>query len=128
MRIPQEARMQFYNEYRNKQFTLEDVMSFVAPYFEYDVEKAVKSALKNFARSFITSFKDSKNVRECFAYGSKNNIYYSFLSNKKLGFEAKKDMLHNIQAKKAGLIKAERKIKKINVLENQISFLDATNQ
>jgi hypothetical protein len=124
MKIPKEVKERFFNEYKDKPFTLEEAKAAIADYFECDVEKAVQASYNSFARTFLASFRDKKKVRECYSYEDNKNTFYSFISQA-IGFVVKKNMLHNIQSKKAGLSKAERKIKKVSVIDNQINMFDS---
>jgi hypothetical protein len=123
MRIPKNVKEEFLNKHKNQPFELSEIGEEIDEYFEFDLHKAQQQALNNFRRSFISSIKDGKKIREFYAYEETGKTFYVCVSGK-INFNAQKGILHNIQSKKTGLIKAEKKVKKATVIENQTSIFD----
>lgn len=68
MKTPSGLRQAFLTRFGNKKPTREEIENFLEPYFDYDPEVAYKQALARATRTFVASFKDDRQVRECFGF------------------------------------------------------------
>lgn len=130
MKLGQDIRREFKNQFIDTSFTMDDVKKFLEPFFEWDEEKAKEKAKTQFARKFIQSFKDGEGVREALAYNISDNpngpeqIAYSFFDECNEVEIIKKQKM-KIEGHIQGLFRTKQKLSHRQwVLEHQMTIFD----
>jgi len=122
--MKKELKDKFMEEFRDREFTLDEVVQWISPHIETDEKKAIEQYQKTICRNFIASFKDEKGIRHFFGFKTDDGMKYTFSSGK-LDLEIAKLILKNLNSKQKGLYKASRKIRKgIHIFYGQVDMFD----
>lgn len=79
MKITNSLRQQFLTQFTGKKVKREEIENFLEPYIEFDIEVLCRQALAREAQKFIASFKDDRQVRECWSSEVDGQTAFSFI-------------------------------------------------
>lgn len=122
MKLSEQLRSQFIQQFEHTIFTREDVEKFIEPHFQFDAAKAYREALAREAQKLIASYQDSRGVRDCFSFDMHGQMRFAFPHAAK-DLEVLEKMEEQLTRKKAGLEKSIAKVQsRIWVMKNQLTL------
>jgi hypothetical protein len=122
------ARNEFRKTFQDKdKYSVEDVISFLRPYFFIDEQKIYEQELRKEALSLIAStFRDEENIRQVFLFEEDGkSMFFNMDTVQRTDIAALEDTILNIQKRIAGLQKSLKKaIGRRDFLASQVSIAE----
>jgi len=123
----EEIRQAFIEQFAGTDFTREEVEEFIKPYFDLDPEKAYRQALAREAQRLIASYRDSRNVRDCFGFELDGQLKFGWPLYTSDLIKLEK-MEERLIKQKMGLEKSIAKVQsRIWLLKHQVTIFDVIN-
>jgi hypothetical protein len=123
MKVPIEVVERFHEDFRSKEFTVNDALPYFSAYFEYNPQKAKEKAMRQHTKGIIKSYKDIKGVREYLSFKKDGKWHYVYTR------QASKENIGLIRQHLEMLVAQTGKTKSkmdriIKVLESQMSLFE----
>lgn len=125
MKTTLELRSDFLSQFNGKKVTREEIEQFLEPYFDFDPEVAYKQTLARTAREFIASFRDDRQVRECFGFELDGQLAFAFIERlyKPSDLPVLEKIKERLTKQIKGIMKSKEKVEaRIWIIENQLTI------
>jgi hypothetical protein len=125
MKFTEEIKQEFMDNFKGYDFERGEVEEMLAPYFNFDPERAYREALAREAQRLITCFRDKRNVRDCFSYDANGQSRFNW-PEATTDIQVLEKMEKKLQKQMRGLEKSTAKVQaRIWILKKQLTIFDA---